>query len=50
MRTLKVTIPIADDENVSGVVAIPADFQKEKTIGVILVHGAANDHEKQLGS
>ena len=48
MRTLKVTIPIADDEKVSGVVAIPADFQKEKTIGVILAHGAANDKENPL--
>jgi predicted alpha/beta-hydrolase family hydrolase len=48
MRTLKVTIPIADDEKVSGVVAVPADFQKGKTIGVILAHGAANDMENPL--
>lgn len=48
MRTLKVSIPIADDEKVSGVVAVPADFQKGKTIGVILAHGAANDMENPL--
>jgi predicted alpha/beta-hydrolase family hydrolase len=48
MRKLKVSIPIADDEKVSGVVAVPADFQKEKTIGVILAHGAANDMENPL--
>ncbi len=48
MRTLKVSIPIVDDEKVSGVVAVPADFQKEKTIGVILAHGAANDMENPL--
>ena len=48
MKTLKVSIPIADDEKVSGVVAVPADFQKENTIGVILAHGAANDMENPL--
>ena len=48
MRTLKVSIPIADDEKVSGVVAVPADFKKGKTIGVILAHGAANDMENPL--
>jgi len=48
MRTLKVTIPIADDEKVSGVIAVPADFQKEKTIGVIMAHGAANDMDNPL--
>jgi predicted alpha/beta-hydrolase family hydrolase len=48
MRTLKVSIPITDDEKVSGVVTVPVDFQKEKTIGVILAHGAANDMENPL--
>jgi predicted alpha/beta-hydrolase family hydrolase len=48
MRTHNVSIPITDDEKVSGVVAIPADFQKGKTIGVILAHGAANDMENPL--
>ena len=28
MKTLKVTIPIAEDENVSGVIAVPAGFKK----------------------
>ena len=48
MRTHKVSIPIADDEKVSGVVAIPADFQKRETTGIILAHGAANDMENPL--
>jgi predicted alpha/beta-hydrolase family hydrolase len=48
MRTLKVSIPISDDEKVSGVVAVPADFQKGKTVGVILAHGAGNDMENPL--
>ena len=45
---MKVSIPIAEDEKVSGVVAVPADFQKGETIGVILAHGAANDMENAL--
>ena len=48
MNTLKVSIPIADDEKVSGVVTIPPDFKKGKTVGVILAHGAANDMENPL--
>ena len=48
MKTLKVSIPIADDEKVSGVVAVPSDFQKGKTVGVILAHGAGNDMENPL--
>ncbi len=48
MKTLKVSIPIAEDEKVSGVVAIPADFQKQKSVGVILAHGAGNDMETPL--
>lgn len=48
MKTLKVSIPITDDETVSGVVAVPADFKMGKTTGVILAHGAANDMENPL--
>jgi predicted alpha/beta-hydrolase family hydrolase len=48
MKTLKLSIPITGDEKVSGVVAVPANFQKDKTIGVILAHGAGNDMENPL--
>jgi predicted alpha/beta-hydrolase family hydrolase len=48
METLKVSIPISEDEMVSGVFAVPADFQKGKTDGVILAHGAGNDMENPL--
>ena len=48
MKTLKVSIPIADDEKVSGVISVPADFKKDKTVGVILAHGAGNDMENPL--
>ena len=48
MKTQKVSIPIADDEKVSGVISVPADFRKEKTICVILAHGAGNDMENPL--
>ena len=48
MKSLKVSIPIGKDEMVSGVVAIPDNFQKDKTVGVILAHGAGNDMENPL--
>ena len=48
MIKLRVSIPIADDEKVSGVVAVPAGFHKEKTSGIILAHGAGNDMETHL--
>lgn len=48
MKTLKVSIPIRDDEKVSSVIMVPADFKKDKTVGVILAHGAANDMENPL--
>lgn len=48
MRKLKVSIPVAEDEKVSGVVSIPPDFQKGKTGGIILAHGAGNDMENPL--
>jgi predicted alpha/beta-hydrolase family hydrolase len=48
MKTLRVSIPITDDEKVSGVFSVPADFSKDKTIGVILAHGAGNDMENPL--
>jgi hypothetical protein len=48
MKTRNVSIPITDDERVSGVVAVPAGFKKDETVGVILAHGAANDMENPL--
>ena len=48
MKTLKVSIPISEGEKVSGVISVPADFNKDKTVGVILAHGAANDMENPL--
>ena len=48
MKTLKVSIPIADDEKVSGVVTVPANYKKGKTTGIIMAHGAGNDMENPL--
>ena len=48
MKTLKVSIPVADDEKVSGVVTVPADYKKGKTTGIIMAHGAGNDMENPL--
>ena len=48
MKTLKVAIPVTGDETVSGVVAVPENYKKDKTVGVILAHGAGNDMENPL--
>ena len=48
MKIEKVSIPIGKDETVSGEVAVPENFQKDNTIGVILAHGAGNDMENPL--
>jgi hypothetical protein len=48
MKILKVSIPITDDETVSGVISVPAEFKTDKTVGVILAHGAGNDMENPL--
>ena len=48
MKTLKVSIPLGKDEKVSGVIAVPDNFQKDTTAGVILAHGAGNDMENPL--
>ena len=48
MTTRKVSIPVTEDENVSGVLTVPAGFQKGKTVGVILAHGAGNDMDTPL--
>ena len=48
MKTLKVAIPVTEDEAVSGVVNVPENFKKDGTLGVILAHGAGNDMENPL--
>ncbi len=48
MTSLKVFIPISDEEKVSGVVSVPVDFKKDQNVGVILAHGAGNDMENPL--
>jgi hypothetical protein len=48
MKTLKVSIPLGKDEKVSGVIAVPDNFQKDTAAGVILAHGAGNDMENPL--
>lgn len=48
MKIQKVSIPIGTDEKVSAAVAVPENFQKGKTVGVILAHGAGNDMENPL--
>ena len=48
MKFKKISIPIGKDEKVSGVIAVPENFQKDNTVGVILAHGAGNDMENPL--
>ena len=48
MNSMSVSIPISKEGKVSGVISVPADFRKEKTIGVVLAHGAGNDMENPL--
>ncbi len=48
MTSLKVSIPITDDEKVSGVISVPAGYKKDKTVGTILAHGAGNDMQNPL--
>ena len=48
MKTLKVASPITEDENAFGVIAVPAGFEKQNTVGVILAQGAGSDMENPL--
>jgi uncharacterized protein len=43
MRALDVTIPVSEDESVSGVLEIPQGFEPGRTAAVIVAHGAGND-------
>jgi len=48
MNTHNVSIPLGDDESVSGVLSVPGDFERDRTMGVIFAHGAANDMNNPL--
>ena len=48
MNTHNVSIPLGDDERVSGVLSVPGDFERDRTMGVIFAHGAANDMNNPL--
>ncbi len=43
MITCNLSIPVGDTECVSGILSVPDNFNRDKTIGVIFAHGAAND-------
>lgn len=43
MKNKRVTIPLGEDENVSGVLSVPDDFKKGEGSGVIIAHGAGKD-------
>jgi uncharacterized protein len=43
MRAFNVTIPVSEDESVSGVLEIPQGFEPGRTAAVIVAHGAGND-------
>ena len=43
MITCNLSIPVGDTESVSGILSVPDNFNRHKTIGVLFAHGAAND-------
>jgi hypothetical protein len=48
MTTKEVAIPLGGDERVSGVVSIPENYERDRTMGVIFAHGDANDMKNPL--
>jgi hypothetical protein len=48
MRSVDVIIPVAADESVSGVLAVPEGFEAGRAAAVIVAHGAGNDMHTQL--
>lgn len=48
MKTIKVMITVAEDDEVSGILAVPQNFQIGKTTAVIFAHGAGNDMNNPL--
>ena len=43
-----VSIPVGNNESVSGILSAPDNFEREQTTGVIFAHGAANDMNNPL--
>lgn len=43
MKSKKVTIPVGENETVSGVLAVPEGYEPDQGTGIIFAHGAAND-------
>ncbi len=48
MITRNVSIPVGNNESVSGILSAPDNFESGKTTGVIFAHGAANDLNNPL--
>ena len=48
MITRNVSIPVENNESVSGVLSVPENFERDRTMGVIFAHGAANDMNNPL--
>jgi len=48
MITRNVSIPLENDQSVSGIFSAPEDVEPAKTTGVIFAHGAANDMNNPL--
>lgn len=48
MRSVDVIIPVAADESVSGVLAVPEGFEAGRAAAVIVAHGAGNDMHTPL--
>ncbi|MFO8084584.1 MAG: alpha/beta family hydrolase [Desulfobacterales bacterium] len=48
MKSEKLTIPVENDEKVSAVICTPDTFVSDKSVGVIIAHGAANDMNEPL--
>ena len=48
MDSIRLTIPISNNESVSGILTTPADKKKIYGAGIITAHGAGNDMENDL--
>ena len=48
MINRNVSIPVGNNESVSGILSAPDNFEREQTPGVIFAHGAANDMNNPL--
>jgi len=48
MDSIRLTIPVSNNESVSGILTMPADKKKIYSAGIITAHGAGNDMENDL--